>query len=189
MPSLKIDTALDTPTADRTSVRMNYAYACLAATLALALPACDQEPTPIGGFDTDGCVADDGGTERVEMVVDCSFSYAGVGQSVRLIANNPQGAGESIKLSFGETLEFSGLFRDDEFDGRTLSVSVSTEMGQTLLTSTLYQMGPTQPPVNEFWGDHGFTGLNYVRDPDNGETLQYACFASDPADPVHEWTD
>ena len=171
---------------------MNYTYAlAFAAAVTLTVAACDQDPTPIGGFDTDGCVADggDGGTERVQMVVDCSFSYAGVGQSVRLIANNPQGAGESIKLSFGNSLEFSGMYTDDEFEGRSLAVSVSTDMGATLVTTTLYQMDPTRFPANEFWGDHGFTGLGYVRDPENGETLQYACFAADPADPVHEWTE
>jgi hypothetical protein len=49
-------------------------------------------------------------------------------------------------------------------------------------------MDPNLRPANEFWGDHGFTGLNYVNHPaDFQDGLQYACFASDPADPIHEW--
>jgi hypothetical protein len=169
----------------------------LAAVLAVGGFACDQDPTPIGGFDTDGCSHADGadgvdggdaadGGEVVEMVIDCSLSYQGVPQDVRLVANNPEGAGEDVFVNISDTLGFFGEYRDDEFEGRSLRVSVRTGEDVQIFTS-LYQLDRTQRPVNEFLGDHGFTGLNAVKDPANSENLQFACFAMDPADPIHSW--
>ena len=157
--------------------------------LCLGVAACDQGETPIGGFDDDGCMAnDDGGEERQAMVVDCSFYYAGEQQAVRFEPVNQESEDTLTTVTISETLVVEAALWDDEFEGRSFSIRVFSPEG-TSFSSTLYQTGPARPR-NEFWGDHGFTGLNQVRDPGNpDENLQYACHASDPADPIHEWED
>ena len=92
-----------------------------------------------------------------------------------------------MPVVLSDTFIAEGIFSDSEIEGRSFSIRVLD--GEALLISTLYQMDPAQPPANEFWGDHGFTGLNYVRDPVSGETLQYACVAMDPGAPLHTWDD
>ena len=73
-------------------------------------------------------------------------------------------------------------------DGYFFSFSVAIfALDGTAGGSALYQFAPGRRPLNEFWGDHGFTGLNSVRDPGTGENVQYACFARDPAEPVQGW--
>jgi hypothetical protein len=169
-------------------MRLTHLSLSLLTVLALGA-ACDRGETPIGGFDSDGCadVADDsGGAVAVEaMVVDCSFYYQDVQQSVRFESTDDVG-GTLEQVQISDTLVVETTYSDSEFEGRSVSIRVLTAADE-LITATLYQIDPARRPVNEFWGDHGFTGLNYVRDPANGETLQYACFASDPADPIHEW--
>lgn len=154
----------------------------------LTVLACDQGETPIGGFDDDGCAAsDEGGDDPQPLVVDCSFYYAGEQQAVRFEPLT-DAAGEPTAVELSETLHISGALFDSEFEGRSFQITVFDPAGGTL-SSTLYQTGPGRPR-NEFWGDHGFTGLNKVTDPGNPDDgLQYACHASDPADPIHEWED
>lgn len=41
----------------------------------------------------------------------------------------------------------------------------------------LYQMPRTEPIRNQFVGDHGFTGLNYVYHPTTRAEMQYLCLA------------
>ncbi len=162
---------------------------------ALSGMACDQGETPIGGFDDAGCTpsddgADDDGTGVVSgpLAVDCSFFYQDVQTSTRFTADGSLGGGPPVDVQISDTVVATGILSDTEIEGRSFSIRVLTGQDE-LLSSTLYQMDPQRHPANEFWGDHGFTGLNYVRDPSNGETLQFACFASKPEDPIHEWED
>jgi hypothetical protein len=151
--------------------------------------ACDRGDTAIGGFDSDGCDSagtDDGGAMAVALAVDCSFYYLGVQQSARFPASDELGGGTPTTVEIGDTIKAIGILSDSEYEGRSFSIRI-TSADEAMIASILYQMDRTRHPANEFLGDHGFTGLHYVRDPANGETLQYGCFASDPADPIHEW--
>lgn len=161
-------------------------------TIALVLAACDEGTTDLGQFDDSGCEApatedSAGGGEPVPLAVDCSIHWDGVTQSFRFEATDDVSGDADPPLAFGPMLVGARLF-DDEYDGRSFSISVYKEDG-SVGAHTLYQMDRTVRPVNEFWGDHGFTGLNSVSDPDTNEGIQYACFASDPADPIHAWED
>lgn len=166
------------------------ALAILAA-FAVLSSGCDKGTTDIGEFDDAGCPSPaaedsggDGGTDAIPLVVDCSFHWDGVTQGVRIEPAGLEDEGTD-PLEFGPLLVSPYLF-DDEFEGRSFQITIYKEDG-TLTASTLYQMDRTKRPANEFWGDHGFTGLNSVRDSTMNDSLQYACFASDPADPIHVW--
>lgn len=137
--------------------------------LALTLAACDPDDTP-----------DD---EPVPLAVDCSFSYLGEVDTTRVTDSSVEGS--------NPVLEFGGLqvalaYFDDPWEGRSFSISVYTEDG-VVSSTALYQIDGTQPLLNQFLGDHGFTGLHYIRDPSADQTLQYACFAHDPDDAPSGW--
>lgn len=155
--------------------------------LALSLAACDQGQTPIGGFDDEGCsdptAGDDGGA-ALAIAIDCSFAF-GAGdmpQTVRFDANT-----DPAPFAVGGDLNARGYLIDEgDFEGRSFSISVYDDMG-TVGHTALYQLQAGTRPLNEFAGDHGFTGLNWVQDPASGDNVQYACFARDPADPIEGW--
>jgi hypothetical protein len=161
----------DTSSRDRTLLRMTSRHPHLAYSLVLALSlaaACDQGETPIGGFEPSECpdpsasdtVADGGDPPAEEIAIDCSFSFADNIQTFTFEANV-------------------------ESEPRVVGGDVDGTVGSTVI----YQFAGDTRPVNEFWGQHGFTGLNWVKDPLSGENVQYACFARDPADPVQSWED
>jgi hypothetical protein len=165
--------------------------ACSASLLvALSLAAaCDKGETPIGGFDDecDPTVADDDGPlldvaapADEPIAIDCSFSFDGVTETVRYEADV-----EYEARAVGGDLNVSATLFDDELEGRSFSISLYDDAG-TVGSTVLYQFSST-PPVNEFAGQHGFTGLNWVRDPASGENVQYACFARHPDDPIEGW--
>ena len=72
---------------------------------------------------------------------------------------------------------FSVLYFDDEYEGRELTVTVLDELAQPARTieRQLFQLSRDSAPVNEFEGDHGFTGLSYVYHPTASGELQYLC--------------
>ncbi|MCX8214005.1 MAG: hypothetical protein OTJ97_05775 [SAR202 cluster bacterium] len=54
-------------------------------------------------------------------------------------------------------------------------MSVSSIEEDREVTSQLYQMSKTEPPENEFHGEHGFTGLSYAYHPNSLSELHYWC--------------
>ncbi len=150
---------------------------CAAVVLATA---CDSDGK---AADAPGCDESEGGSAgeaAVPIAIDCSFSFADVQTDVTYLV------GEDVETMVGGKLIASGNLSDPEYESRTFSLTIYAEDSSVLATS-IYQMSRTQRPANEFHGDHGFTGLNWVKDPDAQENVQYACFARDPADPVHAW--
>jgi hypothetical protein len=141
-------------------------------TLALTLVACDPNEEPPQQDD-----------EPVPLAVDCSFFYLGETQLVR--ATDPHVEDPNPVLEFG-SLRVGMAYFDDPYDGRSFSIAVYTEDG-VVGSNTLYQVDRTVPLLNQFVGDHGFTGLHYVSDPGSDETLQYVCFAHDPDDAPSGW--
>jgi hypothetical protein len=161
---------------------------CLAFTPLLLALACDQGDTSVGGFDDDGCDGAETGDEPdpsgfAPIAVDCSFSFEGVQQDATVLPieiDEPP-----TELAFGD-LKVGLNLSDSEFEGRTFSITVYKE-DSSVLSTAIYQMLSSRLPVNEFVGQHGFTGLNWVKDPAVQENLQYACFARDPNDPPISW--
>jgi hypothetical protein len=120
------------------------------------------------------------GSEVVPIAIDCSFVFANNQIDVTYEPSM------LVETPVGGKLIASGALSDDEFEGRSFSITIYAEDG-SVLSHALYQMNRTHLPQNEFEGDHGFTGLNSVKDPDADENVQFACFARDPANPPHAW--
>lgn len=71
-------------------------------------------------------------------------------------------------------ITLSASYSDSPYDGSSFSLYVHD--GEQALFRTLYQFARTQPPKNEFVGDHGFTGLVYVSAPsDPTGDYQFIC--------------
>lgn len=149
----------------------------LAFVLSLAIAGCDE------GKNNDAAdQADSGPEEAVAIAVDCSFVFGDDAQ----IDVTYETSGMAIDTAVGGKLIASGVLWDDEFEGRSFSLTIFAE-DSSVSTSSLYQMDRTRLPANEFYGNHGFTGLRSVRDPDAQGTLQFACFARDPGDSPKFW--
>lgn len=157
---------------------MRLQQLALITATALTLVACDT----LGAGECEDPTIDDPAA-LAPIAIDCSLSYAQ--GAVEVLTILPEDA--FTAHSFGG-LTFELLLTDDENEGRSLTVRALDDQ-DALLVSTLFQMSRAALPRNEFQGQHGFTGLNFVRDHPAGETLQYACFARDPSDPVVQWTD
>ena len=74
-----------------------------------------------------------------------------------------------------ETMVFEAQFQDDEYEGRALSIAVTNLDSGNEITRQLYQFDPQNPVENQFIGSHGFTGLNYVFQPDSSADMQFFC--------------
>jgi hypothetical protein len=148
----------------------------LALVIGLVASACDDGKSG----NTESSCGETGG-EVVPIAVDCSFVFAD-----NQIDVTYESAVATAETPVGGKLIATGGLSDGEQDGRSFTITIYAEDG-SVLSHVLYQMQRTHLPYNEFAGDHGFTGLHSVKDPDAGENLQFACFARDPADPPHAW--
>jgi|GEM_PF-2192264 len=154
----------------------------MSAWVVLTGVGCDEG----GEVSSTGCSQDDSGgpIEVAPIVVDCLLSYAQGPVQSMTVTPGADDAG-LVEQQFGNIV-FEMLLSDDENAGRSLTVRARDSEDQ-LLVSTLFQMDRHRLPSNEFHGLHGFTGLYFVRDRVAGETLQFACFARDPSEPMASW--
>lgn len=152
------------------------AAACDAQDKDAGTPGCDEAGAEAGAES-----GADAGEDAVPIAVDCSFVFADVQTNVTYEVGE-----ETAATPVGGMLIATGNLSDPEYESRSFSLAIYAEDGSVGATA-LYQMSRTQRPANEFHGDHGFTGLNSVKDSVSGENVQYACFARDPADPAHAW--
>jgi hypothetical protein len=74
-------------------------------------------------------------------------------------------------------MQVHAQYLDDEFEGRSLVISVSSPGADRELVRELYQIDRQKGLVNQFVGGHGFTGLLYVYHPDSAAELQCFCEA------------
>ena len=74
-----------------------------------------------------------------------------------------------------DTMVFDAQFQDDEYEGRALSIAVTDLDTGSDITRQLYQFDQQNPVENQFVGGHGFTGLNYVFQPDSSAEMQFFC--------------
>jgi hypothetical protein len=160
----------------------------VATALLLSVIACDAGKSSVAATTETGAVDASAGEAPessagipASIAVDCSFVFDNVQTDLTYAF------GQHFDTPVGGKLIAAGSLDGSPFDGATFSIGIYAEDG-TVGSTTIYQMGAGLP-VNEFVGDHGFTGLNWVRDPDAQEVVQYACFARDPADPPHSWED
>ncbi|MBC8067102.1 MAG: hypothetical protein IAG13_02115 [Deltaproteobacteria bacterium] len=153
------------------------------AALATAVAACDKADVDSASTasNCDGSSTSSGDGAAVPIAIDCSFVFAEVQHDVTYAP-----ADARTDTALGGKLIASGMLSDPEYEGRSFSLSIYAEDG-TVGTHTLYQLDRTRLPVNEFFGDHGFTGLGSVNAPDGDDGVQFACFARDPSDPPHAW--
>lgn len=146
--------------------------------------ACDTASTVGGSTGAGGsAAADDGatGSPIVAIAIDCSFVYAGTQTDVTYEPSD-----DRTVTAVGGSLLANGVLSDDEYEGRSFSLSMYAEDGSVSMY-VLYQMDRSQLPHNEFYGDHGFTGLHVVREPGTNESVQFACFARRSDEPPHVW--
>lgn len=73
-----------------------------------------------------------------------------------------------------DTLEFIVQYYDDQFEGRSLVITVNAADSGQPVARQLYQMDRQQGVRNQFVGGHGFTGLVYVYHTTEAE-MQYFC--------------
>lgn len=112
--------------------------------------------------------------------IECTFYYRRT--------NNASEAMDPADLEFSEatlalspneedtvtlgSMELSGNYSSSEFESASFHLRVTA--GETTLFSTLYQLSDGLP-LNQFAGDHGFTGLMYLTHPTEGGDYQLIC--------------
>jgi len=118
-----------------------------------------------------------GGQSVVPVSIDCRVAYRpSVTESLSESAITLTTNGDHEVIEFDD-MEFNAQYRDDQFEGRSLLISVtSTDTGDEVVRQ-LYQMDRGKNLINQFIGGHGFTGLIYVYHPSSTAELQYFCEA------------
>jgi hypothetical protein len=115
-----------------------------------------------------------GGT--IEGSINChAFYRATSGEALTeapTIALSMDGDLEFVKF---ESMEFRAQFLADQFEGQSLSISISNLDDNTELNRYLYQLDQSKGLKNQFIGGHGFTGLNYIFHPDGEAEMQFFC--------------
>ncbi len=125
----------------------------------------------------------DGSTAPIADTVTCSAWHrpndrvAPTADGELVVDMNIAGQDQTQSLEAGDFRLATTFTWDEAFsgEGRSLSVSVS-ELSGPPIVSHLYQIW--SGPIDQFAGDHGFTGLVYVTSPTTGAELQYLCKAS-----------
>jgi hypothetical protein len=118
-----------------------------------------------------------GGQSVAPVSIDCQVFYRpSVTESLSESAITLTMHGDHEVVEFDE-LEFNAQYWDDQFEGRSLSISVASPDTGDEIVRQLYQMDRGKSLVNQFIGGHGFTGLIYVYHPDSTAELQYFCEA------------
>lgn len=112
------------------------------------------------------------------LAIDCHVAYrSSVTLDIERSGDLPLTKDEGERTVTFNDLEFFAQYWDEEFESRALRIAVRTVETGNELVAQLYQMDRTKPLINQFPGDHGFTGLGYVYHPESGAELQYWCTA------------
>ena len=113
---------------------------------------------------------------QCEVYYQTSSNVAGKAQKSTSIFELSAENGKHIETLSDMTIQ--AQYFDDDFEGRTLSITISDSTTELQLASHLYQFQKDTPPSNEFIGGHGFTGLSYVYHPLESSEIQYFCNAN-----------
>lgn len=116
-----------------------------------------------------------GGQSVVPVSIDCRVFYRpSVTESLSESAITLKTNGDHEVIEFDD-MEFSAQYWDDQFEGRSLLISVASPDTGNEVVRQLYQMDRGKSLINQFIGGHGFTGLIYVYHPSSTAELQYFC--------------
>ena len=119
-----------------------------------------------------------GGQSVVPVSIDCRVFYRPSvtetlsGESAVTLTTS----GDHEIIEFDD-MEFSAQYWDDQFEGRSLVISVASPDTGDEVVRQLYQMDRGKSLINQFIGGHGFTGLIYVYHPSSTAELQCFCEA------------
>ena len=106
----------------------------------------------------------------------CEVYYRpGAGVGLRAAPLITFSEGIDRKTAEFDSMVFEAQFQDDDYEGRALSIAVTDRETGTEITRQLYQFDRQNPVENQFIGGHGFTGLNYIFQPDSSSEMQFFC--------------
>jgi hypothetical protein len=132
--------------------------------LLLVATSCSSPSTP----------GDEGGA--LEGSINChAFYRAASGEALAeapIMTLSMDGDLEFIQF---ENMEFRVQFFADQFEGQSLSISITNMDNNTELNRYLYQLDQSKGLSNQFIGGHGFTGLNYIFHPEGEAEMQFFC--------------
>ena len=118
-----------------------------------------------------------GGQSVVPVSIDCRVFYRpSVTETLSESAVTLTTSGDHEIIEFDD-MEFSAQYWDDQFEGRSLLISVASPDTGDEVVRQLYQMDRGKSLINQFIGGHGFTGLIYVYHPSSPAELQCFCEA------------
>ena len=118
-----------------------------------------------------------GGQSVVTVSIDCRVFYRpSVTESFSESAVTLTTSGDREIIEFDD-MEFHANYWDDQFEGRSFSIYVSSPDTGDEFVRHLYQMDRGKSLMNQFIGGHGFTGLIYVYHPSSTAELQGFCEA------------
>ena len=119
-----------------------------------------------------------GGQSITPISIECQTFYRSSlaeapseGKTITLTTSN---ALEAIEF---DNMVFTAEYHDDQFEGRSLVLSVTATDSSDQVIRQLYQIDGEMGLTNQFLGGHGFTGLGYVYHPTSPAELQYFCQA------------
>ena len=116
--------------------------------------------------------------EGVELTIECHVFYR-ASLSEGLSEDSPLtlvSGGDQGRVLF-DNLAFEAQYNDDEFEGRSLLISIEDAESGDQVVRQLYQMDRGEKLRNQFIGGHGFTGLAYVYHHASGAEMQFFCEA------------
>ena len=120
---------------------------------------------------------DAGGQSVVPVSIDCSVFYRpSASESLSESAVTLTTNADHEVIAFDD-MEFNAEYWDDQFEGRSLLISVTSLDTGDEIVRQLYQMDRGKSLNNQFIGGHGFTGLIYVYHPSSTAELQCFCEA------------
>jgi len=117
--------------------------------------------------------------QQAQLAIKCETLY----RTSTVSSDEPLSTSSVFELrhdqkKFSETytdMEIMAQYYQDDYEGRSMRVSISDPVSGRQLASFLYQFPLDEQPVNQFVGGHGFTGLVYIYHPESPAELQFFC--------------
>ena len=112
----------------------------------------------------------------LEGSIDCHVFYRAVsGEALSEAPTMTLSMDGDLEFVQFENMEFRVQTFADEFEGQSLSISITNLDDNAELNRYLYQLDQSKGLSNQFIGGHGFTGLNYVFHPNGEAEMQFFC--------------
>jgi hypothetical protein len=132
--------------------------------LLLLATSCSSSSTPV----------DEG--SAIEGSINCNVFYrAASGEALSEAPTMTLSMDGDLEFIQFDNLEFRVQTFADQFEGQSLSISITDLDNRVELNRYLYQLDRSKGLVNQFIGGHGFTGLNYVFHPNGESEMQFFC--------------